>query len=148
LLACLLTYLLTYLLTIRAECLLLLLFTDDAVRTTGKTLLRRRQTTSGHVTPPLVIVAIVISSAAVVGAVVLTLVVRCRRQHNLHHRSHRLATADKPTSAPPSRHVTAPFIVTSSRGAVTSHPGGRHAGYDRVAPLIPHVRYDPGIRPS
>jgi len=106
-------------------------------RNIGKTVLKRRQTTSGHVIPPLVIVAIVISSMAVVGAVVLTLVVRCRHYHSHqhHHHSHQLAVADKQVAASPPTHMTTPFIVTS-------HPADRYAGYDRIAPMIPHVGYE------
>lgn len=128
--------------------------TEGAVRTDDQPLLKRRQTTSGHVTPPLVVVAIVVSTVAVAVAVLVTLVVQCRRHrsqyyHHHHHHdrhSHQLATADKP---PPS-HVTTPFIVTSLRGGVTSHPVGRHAACDRVAPLMTQVRYDgaAGVRPS
>ena len=122
-----------------------LLFTENAIRTVDK---RRRQSTSGHVTPPLVVAAIVISTVAVIGAVVLTVVVRCRRHHSRHYQGRQPVTSGKQTAAQQPTHVTTPFVVTSSRGAVTSLPVGRHAGYDRVAPLIPHARYEAGMRPS
>jgi len=114
---------------------------DDAVWTVGEPVVR------DHVTTPsaLVTVAMVISAAAVLGGVVLAVVVRWRhrrrlrqRNHSPHHQLHAAAASKQ------AGHVTAPF-------AVTSHPATapRHAGYDRVAPLIARtVRYQAPGRPS
>ena len=113
----------------------------DAVWTVGEPAVRDHVTTPS----PLVTVAMVISAAAVLGGVVLTVVVRWRhrrrlrqRNHSPHHQLHAAAASKQ------AGHVTAPFVVTSHPAAAP-----RHAGYDRVAPLIAHtVRYQAPGRPS